>query len=170
MIQEELWAVVEGFPDYQVSNLGRIVHKDHPNRPRKLALNHKGFPTLVLFNSEHPGSRYLRQVNKLVATAFLGPPISKKMDSVWHLDGDLENCYADNLKWDMRSRVLEWNEMNRSRTPRFKTPKVMVNATGDIFENAFECGLAISDIESAVVAHIESYPAHYADQARYRYI
>ena len=169
MIHEEEWKVIEDFPDYQVSNLGRVVKSDHPNRIRKLAINHAGFPTLVLFKKEHPGSRYLRQVNKLVATAFLGPP-PPKMDSVWHLDGDLENCYADNLKWDMRSRVLEWNDMHRTGTPRYKTPHVMVNATGMIYENAYECGMAVSEIETAVVTHIENYPPQYADRARYRYV
>lgn len=169
MIHEEEWKTIEDFPEYQVSSLGRIINIHRPNTARKQAINHAGFPTVVLFKTEHPGSRYLRQVNKLVATAFLGPP-PPKMDSVWHLDGDLENCYVDNLVWDMRSRVLEWNDMHRTLTPRYKTPPVMINETGKIYANAFECGMAVSEIETAVVTHIENYPAQHAHRARYRYV
>lgn len=169
MIHEEVWRPIEGFPDYEVSNLGRVIHIDRPNTPRSTKPNHKGFPTLVLFNKEHSGTRYLRQLNSLVAKAFIGPP-PPRMDSVWHIDGDLMNCQADNLKWDMRARVLEWNEMHRTLTPTIRTPRVLVNATGQEFENAFECAMAVGDIESAVATHIEKYPPQYADRAKYRYI
>lgn len=169
MIHEETWKVIEEFPDYQISSLGRIIHKDRPETPRRVNINHAGFPTLTLFKKEHGGARYVRQVNKLVAIAFLGPA-PKRLDSIWHFDGDLLNCYADNLKWDMRARVLEWNEMHRTMTPKYKTPKVMVNATGDVYDNAFMCGLAVSEIETAVVTHIENYPAQYADRARFMYV
>lgn len=169
MIHEEEWRVLSEFPEYQVSNLGRIVHKERPNTARKVNINHQGFPTVVLFDKEHSGSRYVRQVNKLVATTFLGPP-PRGQDAVWHIDGDLENCQADNLKWDMRARVLEWNEMNRLGHPRIKTGPVMHTASGKVFNNAYECGLHFSELESSIVKHIESYPEQYADRARYRYV
>lgn len=169
MIQEEIWREIEGFPDYHISNLGRVVHIERPGVIRKTSINHKGFPTLVLFHKNHTGARYLRQVNKLVASAFLGqaPP---RLDSVWHIDGDLLNCQADNLKWDMRSRVMEWNEMHRTPGPKFRTGRVMINATGRVFENAYEVALHVSEIESAVVAHIERYPDQHVDRARYKYV
>lgn len=169
MIHEEIWRPIQGFPDYQISNLGRIVHNERPSVIRKTAVNHKGFPSLVLFTKEHPGSRYLRQVNQLVAEAFLGPPTAR-LNSVWHIDGDFTNCAVDNLKWDMRARVMEWNEMHRVGIPKYKTPRVMHNKTGDIYENAFECGIAVGDIETAIVSHIEKYPPQYADRARFRYV
>lgn len=169
MSLEEIWRPVDGFPDYQVSSYGNIVHVERPNLIRKTTLNHQGFPNLVLFNKEHPGARYLRQVNKLVATAFLGRPPAK-MDAVWHINGDLQDCHADNLKWDMRARVMEWNEMHREGEPKFRTPQVMINETGRIYNNAFEVALAVGDIETAVVGHIERYPPQYADRARYKYV
>lgn len=169
MTDEEVWRPIDEFPDYQVSSYGRVIHIDRPNTPRAVALNHQGFPNLVLFKKEHPGSRYLRQVNKLVATAFLPPPPTK-LNAVWHKDGDLTNCHVSNLMWDMRARVMEWNEMNREGTPKFRTGRVMHNETGRIYENAFELGLHIGKTESEIVAHIERYPAQYADRARYKYV
>lgn len=169
MIHEELWREIDGFPDYRISNLGRVIHIERPDVTRKTSVNHQGFPTLVLFHKGHTGSRYVRQINKLVATAFLGPA-PRKFDSVWHKDGDLLNCQADNLEWDMRARVMEWNEMHRTGTPKYRTGRVMQNSTGHIFNNAFECAIHVGDIETAVVSHIEKYPPQYADRARYKYV
>lgn len=168
-MEDEVWREIDGFPDYLVSSYGRVVHVDRPNVARKVGVNHRGFPCLVLFHKGHTGARYLRHVNKLVATAFLGPH-PKGMDAVWHYDGDLLNCHVDNLKWDMRARVREWNDMHRNGEPKYKTPKIMDNRTGRIYNNAFECGLASGEIESAVLTHIEKYPAHLADRAKYRYV
>lgn len=165
----EEWRVIEGFEDYRVSSHGNVVNVERPNTYRKLNLNHRGFPTLVLFKKEHGGSRYVRQVNKLVADAFL-EPADPSANSIWHIDGDLTNCHVDNLRWDMRARVLEWNDMHIKGQARMRTPRVMDNESGVVFNNAFECGLAMGEIESAVVAHIERYPEQYAHRARFRYV
>lgn len=169
MIEDEVWKPIEDFPDYQVSSFGRIVHMDRPDTPRSAAPNHKGFPSLTLFNKNHPGARYFRQVNQLVAEAFIGPPPSK-LNSVWHIDGNPENCHVENLKWDMRARVMEWNEMHRTGIPKYRTQRVMHNPTGTVYENAFEAAMAHGDIETAIVSHIEKYPAQYADRARFKYV
>jgi hypothetical protein len=169
MTDEEIWRRIEEFPDYLISNYGQVVHVDRPNTPRSVAINHQGFPSLVLFKKEHPGSRYLRQVNKLVATTFV-PQTVAKLNSVWHKDGDFLNCHADNLKWDLRARVMEWNEMNRDGVPKFRTGRVMDNKTGRIYENAFELALHIGATESEVVRRIEAYPAHLEDRAPYKYV
>lgn len=169
MIQEEIWRPIEGFDDYKVSNLGRIIHVDRPHTARKTGINHQGFPTLVLYTKDHPGARYLRQVNQLVARAWIAPP-GPKQDSVWHIDGDPLNCQADNLRWDMRARVMEWNEMHKDNKPKYKTPKCMINSSGRVFDSAFDLAMYVGDIETAVVSHIERYPDQYADRARYRYV
>lgn len=169
MIHLEEWVEIQDFPEYVVSNLGHVQHKERPNTNRKTYPNHQGFPTIVLFRPNNP-SRYVRHVNKLVAQAFLEPPPHRDMTAVWHLDGDLLNCQVDNLKWDTRPRVLEWNEMHRVGAPKYTTPGVMVNASGKVFSSAYECALHVGDIETAVVAHIERYPDEYADRAKYRYV
>jgi hypothetical protein len=168
LIHEEVWVEIEGFPEYIISNLGHIRHKDRQNTNRKAYPNHQGFLTIVLFKPPSK-SRYVRHVNKLVASAFLEPPAHHDMTSVWHLDGDLLNCQADNLKWDRRDRVLEWNDMHRTTVPRYRTPNVMDNSTGRIYSSAFECGMATGEIESSVIAHVERY-GDYADRGKYRYV
>lgn len=169
MNEEEIWRQVDEFPDYMVSNYGQVIHRDRPNTPRTLSVNHRGFPGLVLFKKEHPGSRYLRQVNQLVATAFLPEPPSK-LTAVWHIDGDFLNCKVDNLKWDMRARVMEWNDMNRDGVPKFRTGKVQDNRTGLVYDSAFDLALHIGATETEIVRRIEAYPPHLQDQAPFKYI
>lgn len=163
------WVELEEFPEYVVNNIGEVRHVDRPDTIRKTSLNAQGFPVIVLFKRDSK-SRYVRQINKLVLQAFGNPPDYSDQTAVWHIDGNLLNCHIDNLKWERRDRVLEWNEMHRTGTPRYRTPRVSVNRTGHIYENAYEAALAEGTLESSVVANIERYPEEYADRARYRYV
>jgi hypothetical protein len=169
MFENETWHEIAEFPHYHVSDYGRIKHVNR-DLVRKITVNERGFP-VVLLSSAHSPSRYLRQVNKLVAEAFLPPPQYSSDTSVWHIDGDLLNCRASNLRWEMRSRVLEWNEMHRRLKPAFNTPRVKNNRTGDIYANAYECAMTEGMIESAIIYKIERQARHVEDDnARYRYI
>jgi hypothetical protein len=167
--EDEAWLPIAGFSNYLISNLGQIKHVDR-HEPRKFSINHQGFPVVVLW-MENSSTRYPRQVSKLVAETFLAAPDPEiRSPTVWHIDGNFENCRADNLKWDRRDRVLEWNDMQRTGQPKYRTRQVMYNRTGDIFADAYEAGMATGEIESAVIGNIEKYPEQYADRARYRYL
>lgn len=166
---EEEWRHVRDFPHYVVSDLGRIKHVDR-RTPRRLRTNERGFVVVLLSSNSSP-TRYLRQVNKLVARAFLPVPEYDSENSIWHLDGDLTNCRADNLRWDLRSRVLEWNEMHRTGEPKFPTPRVKNNTTGRVYTNAYECGLAEGLLESTVLWFVERQADHMEDNnAEFRYL
>lgn len=172
MFENEEWRVIDEFPNYMVSNYGRIKHQDRI-MARKITINDRGFPVVVLFKSSNP-TRYLRQVNKLVAEAFVHiPNLNPEFGTlaVWHIDGDLTNCNADNLRWDTRSNVLEWNEMHRGRTPYKQTAKVKNNRTGVIYENTYECALAEGELESRIIWRIEKQAFDMEDDnAKYRYV
>lgn len=169
MFENEEWRGIEDFPQYLVSQYGRIKHVDRLNA-RKVTVNEKGFPIVVLFGKTGK-TRFLRQVNKLVADAFLPPPEYDDQNAVWHIDGDLTNCRADNLKWELRSRVLEWNEMHRTGRPRYKTPQVKNNTTGVVYADAFECAMEEGELESRILWRIEQQARSLTDDnARYRYI
>jgi hypothetical protein len=152
MLEDEVWHVIHEFPSYMISNYGRVKKTDSVNA-RQIAVNERGFPIIVLFGKGGGESktRYLRQINKLVAEAFLELPAYPDETSVWHIDGNLENCRADNLKWETRSRVLEWNEMNRKKDPQYNTGPVRNTRTGKEYENAFECAMDEGRIESDIV-------------------
>lgn len=169
MFEGEEWREIQELPHYLISTHGRVKHIDNVN-PRKVSLNHRGIPVVTLYASDSK-TRCLRQINTLVAKAFLSPPIYEDETAVWHIDGDFTNCHFSNLRWDTRGRVLEWNEMNRSKEPKYKTPMVKNNRTGVVYENALECGLNEGQLESAIVWRIERQATHlYDEDARYRYI
>ncbi len=163
----EEWRPIDDFP-YLVSNFGNVVHESRPSTIRKLGLNHQGFPTLTLFHTNNP-SRYVRQVNKLVANAFLTPPEDLLETAIWHFDGDLTNCRVDNLKWERRDRVLDWNEAHRRGTPKYRTPRVMNTHTGEEYENAYECAMAEGVLEGSVIHHIETRQS-YPERGDWRYV
>lgn len=169
MFENEEWREIEDFPHYKISNYGRVKHVDRIEA-RKITVNERGFP-VVLLSSKTSATRYLRQINTLVAKAFLDPPIFEDQKAIWHIDGDLTNCRVENLRWETRARVLEWNEMHRTLVPQIKTPRVRNNRTGDEYENAYECGMAEGMLESAIVWRIEQQARNMEDpNARYMYI
>jgi hypothetical protein len=169
MLENEEWREIEEFPHYRISNYGRVKHVSR-DRARKVTINERGFPVILLSSATSP-TRYLRQINVLVANAFLRPPTLDEDNSVWHIDGDLTNCRPENLRWDMRSRVLEWNEMHRRGGPRLNTPRVRNNRTGEVYEDAYECAIAEGKLESDIAWRVEKQARSMEDDsARYRYL
>jgi hypothetical protein len=166
---DEEWLPIEEFPHYSISNYGRIRHQDR-TYPRKITINERGFPVVLLLSATSP-TRYLRQINKLVATTFLPMPAWRDANSVWHKDGDLSNCHVDNLMWERRDRVLEWNEMHRRSAPLYETPPVKNNRTGEIYKDAYDCAMQEGVLESSIVWRIEKQASGvYDESARYCYV
>lgn len=169
MFENETWKVIEEFPHYQISSYGRVRHTSRMEA-RKITINERGFPVVLLSSRTSP-TRYLRQINKLVATAYLPPPLYDDTTTVWHKDGDLSNCYYENLMWERRDRVLEWNDMHRNGHPKYDTPPVRNNRTGEIYKDAYDCAMQEGELESTIVIKIEhNRNGIYDDNARYRYV
>lgn len=169
MFENEEFHPTGEFPHYAISQYGRIknVKKDSLLKP---IVNDKGYPVVTLYGADSR-TRYLRQINQLVASAFLSPPVFKEEGSVWHFDGDLLNCCVSNLKWDTLGRVREWNEMHRRGRPAIPTPAVKNNRTGIIYDSAYACGIAESELESSIVRKVERQGRNMTDpNARYMYV
>jgi len=165
----EEWRAIEEFPHYEISSYGRVKHRDR-NYIRKITINERGFPVVLLSSATSP-TRYLRQINKLVALAFLPRAVWDDAQAIWHKDGDLSNCHVSNLMWDRRDRVLEWNEMHRSGKPHYNTPPVKNNRTGEIYKDAYDCAMQEGTLESSIVWRIERQASSMFDEAaRYRYV
>lgn len=169
MFEDEEWKTMQEFPHYQISTHGRVKHKGRTDA-RTIRVNEKGFPVVLLSSKTSP-TRYLRQVNKLVAIEFLPKPLYSDSTAIWHKDGDLTNCHYSNLMWERRDRVLEWNQMHRTGRPRFTTQPVKNNRTGEIYKDAYDCGIHEGTLESSIIWRIEKQSSSiYDDNARYRYV
>jgi hypothetical protein len=88
----ELWKVVTGSEDYEVSNLGRVRH----SRTGRMKIPTSTTNGLVI-NLYANKRTNVRKLHSIVADAFLRFRQSNEM--VWHKDGDQANCAAENLAY-----------------------------------------------------------------------
>lgn len=102
----EEWRPISGFPDYDVSNLGRVRSwrgNGNGTRSKKYRilisrLGTNGRPKYELCNGRRSNGvtrGTTKYEHKLVASAFLGEPLDGQV--VRHLDGNPENNNVENL-------------------------------------------------------------------------
>jgi len=96
----EQWKAVPGFPNYEVSSLGRARSWVAPGHPEVIRPEPRILKPVIIST----GYRMLRlptgtrSIHRLVCELFNGPkPEGAQM--VRHLDGDSLNNYATNLAW-----------------------------------------------------------------------
>jgi hypothetical protein len=113
MSEQEEWRPVVGFPDYMVSDQGRVLSYRRKT-PRLMALSpgKVGYPLVKLFAGPANRSADVKAiwVHQLVAAAFHGPR-PEGMEEIRHLDGDKLNNRANNLCYGTRSE----NQRDRLR-------------------------------------------------------
>lgn len=102
-LESEEWRIIADFPDYAVSNLGRmkrVVLRRHPSHVGRI-LSYSPSGANLTYHSTHlrrDGKRYNVNVHRIVALAFLGEPVDDA-NEVDHLDSDPFNNRASNLEW-----------------------------------------------------------------------
>lgn len=105
----EEWRTIAGWPDYAVSNLGRVRRLSSRTCAKagailKATRRSKGRPYLCVCLCRD-GQTSVRAVHVLVAEAFLG--VRPKGQVPNHQDGDPTNNRASNLKWETQSRNVQ---------------------------------------------------------------
>lgn len=107
----EIWKDIEGFPDYQISSLGRVKSLKTGKGTRRK----KGDPPCILNPSLNPDGYPIVNIGKvvrvhrLVASAFL-PKIDGK-DEVDHINRICSDNSVENLRWVSRTEQV----LNTSR-------------------------------------------------------
>lgn len=126
-IDGEEWKTILGYPDYEVSNMGRV---------RRYARRNSAFYLLHQQPNKNNSRLYVRlsgekdrnlQVANLVAHAFV-PGYDEIHCTVNHEDGDVQNNKASNLSWMTQSEnnYHAYEELNRTRNrgKRYKFSKI----------------------------------------------
>ena len=100
--EEEIWQDVQGFPNYQISDLGRIKVKEYSKNNRsfkekflKPQTNKRSGYIQIMLTDEN-NQRKLKYLHRLVANAFLP---KNNITTVIHKDGDKANNKASNLEY-----------------------------------------------------------------------
>lgn len=92
-MDNEVWAVIEEFPSYEVSTLGRVrVRVSH--KIRKTRIDRDGYEIISLYDGT---TNKNRRVHRLVAQAFIPNPCD--YPCVNHRDENPQNNNVDNLEW-----------------------------------------------------------------------
>ena len=96
---DENWKLIKRFPNYKISNYGRIkrvVGGRGSFKGRELtgSLNSDGYPIVRLSDG---GKAVTKTIHRLVGETFIGPlPKGKETN---HIDGDKSNPYVGNLEY-----------------------------------------------------------------------
>lgn len=95
---KEIWKVIAGYENYEVSNLGNVrsLNYNHTGKIKKMRFNHnkEGYVIVGLCTK---GKRKNFSVHRLAAQAFI--PNSFKKPQVNHIDECKTNNCIDNLEW-----------------------------------------------------------------------
>lgn len=95
---KEIWKTIEKYPDYMVSNFGRVKRKGNANLRKekilKTSKNSGGYLKVVLSKKGHTKTFF---VHRLVALSFLPNP--NNYPQINHKDENKENNRIDNLEW-----------------------------------------------------------------------
>lgn len=95
---EEIWKTIEDYPNYMVSNMGRVkaINWNRENKEKEIKpyTTYKGYLRLRLCKN---GKSKQFQIHRLVAQAFIPNPENKPY--IDHINTDRTDNRAENLRW-----------------------------------------------------------------------
>ena len=152
----ERWECIEEFPNYSVSDHGKVQNDTTLKVMQNMGLG-SGHIFVCMVNELGPKRRGLA---KLVAQAFVHNPHPRTYDTPIHLDGDVANCHASNLLWRPRwfaisyTRQFRLNLKSRRPIEDVQTGQVYV----DIWDLITERGLLFREIVQAIEYNTYVFP------------
>lgn len=156
----ERWVEIEDFPDYLVSNWGRVINS-MTDRIKEPSVNQQGIPHVLLVRKN---KQHRRGLALLVAEAFLDAPEREQFDTVINLNGDRLDCRAKNLMWRPRWFAIRYHQQMR-RGPSMPNVPVYNSVTEDVYPNAFEAakteGLLEDDVFSSLSNNTLPFPTYH---------
>ena len=115
----EQWKVIPQYPDYAVSNTGRVRlivnrYKSKIGFEPKPSVSKKGYLRVALFNGPTRADRQYESIHKLVAKAFLPNPLN--LPTVNHKQEPKTNNAVENLEWASYTRQM-WHAQQTGLRP-----------------------------------------------------
>lgn len=139
------WYELDDFPDYAVSDLGEVSNIK-TGMPRKTSMNQFGIVKISLYQGRE---LITRSVAVLVADAFV-PGRTDLFNTPIHLDGDRENCRADNLMWRPRWFAVRFHRQFENEEFHNSNVEIMELTTGRRYSSVkaacMDLGLFYNDV------------------------
>lgn len=154
-MSREKWQDLEEFPDYVLSSLGEICNAK-TGVSRRMSINQFGIVKISLYKNGR--ELITRSVAVMVAEAFCEGR-TEFFNTPIHLDGDRQNCRADNLMWRPRWFAVQYHRQFNS--PEFHDSNVHIQDvdTGKEYYSVKECcidlGLYYNDVYRSYVHEIQ---------------
>lgn len=140
----ERWKTIDGYPNYSVSDHGRVVSTARGQRREMKASDDRyGYPKIMISND---GIRATVGVHQLVARAFVDG-YAQDMQ-VNHINGDKHDNRASNLEWmTVGDNLRHAYATGLNHGPR---KKVRVIETGGVYDSERDCAEAVGGSRSGV--------------------
>lgn len=155
----EDWVEIEEFPDYKISNHGRVLNVN-TGRFLRPSLNRGGSLKINFFVDGHT---FTRSVATLVAEAFVQGRTGI-FDTPIHLDGDLTNNRFENLMW--RPRWFAWKftrQFREESVHKMRGPIVDLD-TGFVYRTFMDAvymnGILLDDIWKSIIHKRRIFPTN----------
>ncbi len=138
----EQMTIIPGFPDYLVTDHGRVLDSKH----REMTRSPNEWGVLTVGLTKH-GKQHRRSIKKLVAESFVSGQ-TEIFDTPILLDNDQENLFAGNMLWRPRWFAIEYSVQFHLEEPwwnagplvddhdnQYETIYDFVQATGSLFRD-----------------------------------
>lgn len=142
-----IWTPIPDFDRYSVSDEGE-VRNDETNRILANTSNQQGIFIVGMMGDDD--KQYKRSVAVLVANAYLDPPASDMFDTPIHINGEREDCSADNLAWRPRWFAIKYHKQFHDDHQGFTVP-IRDLKSGVVYPNSWEAALDNGLLEQEIV-------------------
>lgn len=156
-ISDEIWKEITGYPNYFVSNYGRVKHYSVRNKSfylLKPILNKVNNRLYISLYNDNKHS-YL-QLSRLVGFAFVSGYSSEK-NTINHKDGNTKNNKAENLEWvsQAENNLHAFKVLRRTKATRQKSNKSYIYNNNYRFKTVAALARFLNKSETQVRRYLE---------------
>lgn len=151
---DEVWQSILGFPDYLISNHGRVYSS---KTDTILKARPSGWGYLQVMLSDGHNRQTTKSIHIMVAETFV-PGWDESLEPN-HKDGNKANNHESNLEWETKKGNNKHAIDTGLRTPRHT--RVRIKETGEEFYSVKDCAEHLNTYPTAVSAVLTGKRPHY---------
>lgn len=154
---EEKWIVINHFPNYSVSNHGRIK-SEKTGRLLNISIGRGGTASVALMGTSQ---QYRRGIARLVADRFMKPATEYAFETPIHLNGIVSDNHVYNMMWRPKWFAVKYHAQFRGE-PFYIPDAIADRDTGTVYDNPLHAaqanGLLINDVMYSLLEQGECWP------------